>query len=163
MSFSSDKKVEVAAALLWEGDTLPEETEASASCIGRLCTGRRFLICRRPMHKARGGLYEFVGGKREEGETLPETLRRECMEELAVSVEVGERFGETVYKYPDLTVRLTLFHCRIRDGVPRLLEHSELHWILPSEIPRYEFCPADEVFLSEIRRKYGGACVFTER
>ena len=160
MSFSSDKIVEVAAALLWEGDTLPTKTEAEASAF---YTGRRFLICRRPMHKARGGLYEFVGGKREAGETLPETLRRECMEELAVSVEVGERFSETLYKYPDLTVQLTLFHCKIRDGIPRLLEHSALHWILPSEIPQYDFCPADEIFLSEIQRRYGDVRAFTER
>ena len=137
------REVEVAAALLWE-------TEESAP--GN--PGGRFLICRRPLHKARGGLYEFVGGKREQGETLSETLRRECMEELGISVEVGECFGETRYRYPDITVRLTLFHCRILEGVPRLLEHSELHWILPSEIPLYEFCPADDDFLREIQKKY---------
>ena len=137
------KEVAVAAALLWER----EEQEPGS---GR----RRFLICRRPPHKARGGLFEFVGGKQEKGESLPEALRRECMEELGVTVEVGECFGETLFNYPDITVRLTLFHCSIPEGTPHLLEHTELRWILPSEIPLYEFCPADDDFLREIREKY---------
>ena len=138
------KIVEVAAALLWDTSDLSDTGES-----------RRFLICRRPPHKARGGLFEFVGGKREEGESLPQTLQRECMEEMGISVEVGECFGETVYRYPDITVRLTLFHCRILAGTPQLLEHTELRWILPAEIPLYEFCPADEDFLRELQRKYG--------
>ena len=60
---------EVVAALLWQGD--------------------RFLACQRPAHKARGLLWEFVGGKVEQGESKQEALIRECQEELGVTVSVG--------------------------------------------------------------------------
>ena len=126
--------VEVAAALIWDRD--------------------RFLICRRPAHKTRGLLWEFVGGKQEAGETLQETLIRECREELGVTVAVGDVFMELVHTYPDITVHLTLFHAVIESGVPKLLEHSELRWIRVSEIPGFEFCPADEEILAKLLQEY---------
>ena len=92
---------QVVAALIWQGD--------------------RFLICRRPAHKARGLLWEFVGGKVEPGETKQQALIRECREELAVTVAVGEQFMELTHVYPDLTVHLTLFHASITDRTPQLL------------------------------------------
>ena len=124
----------VAAALIWDRD--------------------RFLICQRPAHKARGLLWEFVGGKAEPGETLRQTLIRECQEELDIIVEVGETFMEVIHEYPDILIRLTLFHCTISRGVPRLLEHNALAWILPSEIPNYQFCPADTEILQKIQERY---------
>lgn len=112
--------------------------------------GERFLICQRPAHKARGLLWEFVGGKVEPGESGEQALIRECREELAISVSVGKIFWETTHFYPDLTVHLTLFEAIITEGIPQKLEHNDLKWILPSEIPQYEFCPADQVFLSKL-------------
>jgi mutator protein MutT len=111
----------------------------------------RFLICRRPMHKARGGLWEFPGGKLEPGESAEQALIRECREELAVTLRVGELFTEVTHEYPDLTVHLSLFHAFIAAGEPQLLEHVDLKWITPDEIPLYEFCPADEEILRQIR------------
>ena len=125
---------DVAAALIWDND--------------------RFLICQRPAHKARGLLWEFVGGKAEPGETLPETLIRECREELDIKVEVGGVFMEVIHEYPDILIRLTLFHCRIAEGTPSLLEHHALAWILPSEISEYSFCPADTEILKKISSTY---------
>lgn len=122
---------QVVAALIWQGD--------------------RFLICRRPAHKARGLLWEFVGGKVEPGETKQQALIRECREELAVTVAVGEQFMELTHVYPDLTVHLTLFHASITEGTPQLLEHSEIRWIRVSEIDEYEFCPADEDILRRLK------------
>ena len=87
---------EVVAALIWEGE--------------------RFLICQRPAHKARGLLWEFVGGKVEPGETPEQALARECREELDVTVSVGEPFMDVVHAYPDLTVHLTLFHAALAGG-----------------------------------------------
>ena len=127
--------VEVVAALIWDGD--------------------RFLICRRPAHKARGLLWEFVGGKVEPGETKQAALVRECREELAVELAVNEVFMDVVHAYPDLTVHLTLFHASIAAGTPRLLEHCDLRWITPEEIPEYDFCPADTVILERIRKDAG--------
>lgn len=114
--------------------------------------GDRFLICRRPAHKARGLLWEFVGGKVEPGETKQQALIRECREELAVTVAVGEQFMELTHVYPDLTVHLTLFRASITEGTPRLLEHSEIRWIRVSEIDDYEFCPADEEILRRLKQ-----------
>lgn len=119
---------DVVAALIWDAD--------------------RFMICQRPAHKARGLLWEFVGGKTEPGETKEEALIRECREELGITVAPGTVFMELDHIYPDITIHLTLFNCSIADGEPRLLEHNDLRWIRVSEIDNYEFCPADEEILN---------------
>lgn len=121
---------EVVAALIWKGD--------------------QFMICQRPAHKARWLLWEFVGGKVEPGETREEALVRECREELAVTVSVGDVFMEVTHQYPDLTVHLTLFHASILQGEPQMLEHHDIRYITPAEIPQYDFCPADEVILQRL-------------
>lgn len=125
---------EVVAALIWQGET--------------------FMICQRPAHKARGLLWEFVGGKVEPGETKEQALIRECREELAVTVSVGEIFMDVTHEYPDLTVHLTLFHASIAEGEPQKLEHNDIRWITPREIPQYAFCPADVEILEEITQRY---------
>lgn len=119
-----EKKVtEVVAALIWDGD--------------------RFLICQRPAHKARGLLWEFVGGKVEPGETKEQALIRECREELDVTLSVGEVFMEVDHEYPDLNVHLTLFNAAISEGMPRMLEHNDIRWITVEEIPRSSPCTHD--------------------
>lgn len=125
---------EVVAALIWDGD--------------------RFLACQRPPHKARGLLWEFVGGKVEPGETHAQALVRECREELDIEVRVGELFMELTHEYPDLTVRLSLYHAVIERGVPQKLEHHDLLWLLPSEVDEYAFCPADKDILNRIKEEY---------
>ena len=110
----------------------------------------RFMICQRPAHKARGLLWEFVGGKVEAGETKEAALIRECQEELAVTLSVGDVFMEVIHEYPDITVQLTLFHATIAEGVPQKLEHNDIRWITPAEIPQYDFCPADVEILDKI-------------
>lgn len=126
-------------------------TEVVAALIGR---DGRFLICQRPAHKARGLLWEFVGGKVEPGETKEQALVRECREELGVTVRVGEIFLEVTHAYPDLTVHLTLFRAAITEGTPLRLEHNDLRWITAAEIPRYDFCPADEVILQKLMEEW---------
>ena len=123
-------------------------TEVVAALIWR---GERFLACQRPAHKARGLLWEFVGGKVEPGESREEALVRECREELDVAVKVGSVFMEVVHEYPDLTVRLTLFHASILDGEPRKLEHNDIRWLKIDEIDTYPFCPADDEILARLK------------
>lgn len=115
--------------------------------------GEKFMICQRPAHKARGLLWEFVGGKVKPGETKEQALIRECQEELAVTLAVGDVFMDVVHEYPDITVHLTLYNAAIAKGIPQMLEHNDIRWITPSEIPHYEFCPADEEILREIKRR----------
>lgn len=124
---------DVVAALIWQGE--------------------RFLICQRPAHKKRGLLWEFVGGKTESGETRESALKRECMEELAILVEVGDVFMEVDHVYPDLTVHLSLFNTQIIEGEIQLLEHNDAKWITVDEIDRYAFCPADEEILERLKAR----------
>ena len=124
---------DVVAALIWEGE--------------------RFLACQRPAHKARGLLWEFVGGKVEPGETKEQALIRECREELGVTVAVGDVYMEFDHVYPDLTVHLTLFCAAIAEGVPQKLEHHDIRWITVEEIDQYPFCPADEEILERLKAK----------
>ena len=126
---------EVVAALIWDNGT--------------------FMICQRPAHKARGLLWEFVGGKVEPGETKEQALIRECREELAVEIGVEELFMEVLHEYPDLLVRLTLYHAKITRGTPEKLEHNDIRWITPGQIPQYAFCPADKEILERITALYG--------
>ena len=127
-------------------------TEVVAALIWR---DKKFMICQRPAHKARGLLWEFVGGKVEDGETKEEALVRECREELGISLSVGDVFMQVEHEYPDLTVRLTLFHAFIASGEPQKLEHNDIRWITPQEIPNYDFCPADVEILEKIIQKFG--------
>lgn len=125
--------VEVVAALIWDGD--------------------KFMICQRPAHKARALLWEFVGGKVEPGETKEQALIRECQEELAVTLSVGDVFMDVIHEYPDITVHLTLFNATIAEDIPQKLEHNDIKWIAPHEIPQYDFCPADEAVLNRLIEK----------
>ena len=118
--------VEVVAALIWDKD--------------------KFMICQRPAHKARGLLWEFVGGKVEPDETKEQALIRECQEELAVTISV-------VHEYPDITVHLTLFIATISEGVPQKLEHNDIQWITVDEIDHYSFCPADTEILLQLKQQ----------
>ena len=125
---------EVVAALIWDND--------------------KFMICQRLAHKARGLLWEFVGGKVESGEAKEQALVRECKEELDILLSVGGVFMDVIHEYPDITVHLTVFNATIAEGEPQKLEHNDIQWITPNDISNYEFCPADEEILDRIIEKY---------
>lgn len=123
--------VEVVAGLVWRGD--------------------KFMICQRPKHKARGLLWEFVGGKVERGESREDALIRECKEELDVIVKPLDVFCTVDHVYPDITIRLILFNAEIVSGTPKFLEHADLKWITAEDIDNYQFCPADKEILERIK------------
>lgn len=114
----------------------------------------KFLICQRPKHKARGLLWEFVGGKVEPNETKEEALIRECKEELDVTVKPLDIFMEVIHEYPDITIKLTLFNAKIEKGEIKLLEHNDYRWIKAEEIEKFDFCPADYEILERIKEKW---------
>jgi 8-oxo-dGTP diphosphatase len=122
---------EVVAALVWNKD--------------------KFMICQRPADKPRPLLWEFVGGKVEPGETKEKAIARECQEELGVTLNVGEAFGDSSHDYGDIHVHLTLFNAMIIGGEIQMLEHNDIRWITPKEISQYEFCPADKDFLVKLQ------------
>lgn len=119
---------------------------------GLICRNGRFLICRRPQHKARAGLYEFPGGKVEPGETPENALRRELSEELAICPQVGGAVADVTHTYPELTIHLTLYRADLTEGDPQPLEHDDLRWITVAQLEDFAFCPADIAFHAAIRR-----------
>ena len=129
------KEVQVVAALIKQGD--------------------KILICQRPKNKGCALLWEFVGGKVEQGESKEQALVRECKEELEIDIEVGKEFFFVSHTYPDVTVHLTLFLARILRGVPQKIEHNDVKWITVKQIDSFEFCPADEVIIEKIKEVYG--------
>jgi len=122
--------IQVVAALIWDKN--------------------KFMICQRPVSKARGMLWEFVGGKVEPSETKEQALIRECQEELAITLSVGAAFMNVTHEYPDITIHLTLFNAVIAQGKPQKLEHNDIRLITVDEIPQFEFCPADETILRKL-------------
>ena len=95
-------------------------------------------------------MWEFVGGKVEPGETKEQALIRECQEKLAITLDVGNAFMNVIHEYPDIIVHLILFNATIAKGIPKKLEHNDIKWITPKEIPQYIFCPADENILKRL-------------
>jgi A/G-specific adenine glycosylase len=108
------------------------------------------LIAQRPPYGLLGGMWEFPGGKQEEGESLPDCLLREIKEELGVLVEVGAPAG--VYRHDYTHFRLTLhaFHCRLLDGEPHPLEVAALRWVLPTELAAYPMGKVDRQIASRL-------------
>lgn len=103
----------------------------------------RVLLARRKETGFLGGLWEFPGGKREEGETLPECLARELREELGIEVEVGEHLLTLRHAYTHFRVTLHVFACRIRSGTPRCLDCADVRWAEVSELNRFPMPATD--------------------
>ena len=112
---------------------------------------RRFLLCQRPAHKARGGLWEFLGGKVEPGETKAQALIRECREEIGVVIEPLDEVIDVLHEYPDLTVHLTLIRARIMSGEITLHEHQDAQWVTANALAAFALCPADAQMVERIR------------
>ncbi|HSV86983.1 MAG TPA: A/G-specific adenine glycosylase [Levilinea sp.] len=113
----------------------------------------RVLIARRPEDGLLGGLWEFPGGKVEAGENLPEGLRREIQEELAVQITVGESLGVYKHAYTHFRVTLYAFFCQLTGGEPYPVEASELSWVTPSELKDYPMGKIDRQIAMKLERR----------
>jgi mutator protein MutT len=103
----------------------------------------KLLITQRYPEAHLGGLWEFPGGKREDGETFEICLARELREELGIEVEVGPLFESITHDYPEKSVHLRFFKCRWRDREPQVLGCSAFAWVTPLGLSDYAFPAAD--------------------
>jgi mutator protein MutT len=125
------KRIDVSAALIFQGGKL--------------------LISRRPAESHLGGLWEFPGGKREPGETFEACLVREIREELGVDISVGELFEEVRHDYPEKSVHLKFFNCRLLAGEPQPLGCAAVHWVEKARLTDFEFPAADAQLLEKLK------------
>jgi mutator protein MutT len=110
----------------------------------------KLLITRRHADAHLGGLWEFPGGKREPDETFEQCLVREIREELGVEISVGKLFKSVTHAYPEKTVRLKFFVCRLERGEPRRLGCAAFKWISTAELNHYQFPAADTKLLEKL-------------
>jgi 8-oxo-dGTP diphosphatase len=110
---------------------------------GVIAQDGRYLITRRKSGTHLAGLWEFPGGKREDGESLEECLRREAREELGIEITDPELFRLIRHDYPEKSVELYFFKCGVRAGEARAIGCDELRWVTPAELSAFEFPPAD--------------------
>ena len=122
--------------------------EVSAALIFR---AGKLLITQRRANAHLGGLWEFPGGKREAGETFEQCLVREIREELGVEISVGELFEEVSHDYPEKSVHLKFFICKLVSGEPQPLDCAALKWIEKSELADFEFPAADAQLLEKLK------------
>lgn len=113
------------------------------------------LIAQRPLDGLLGGLWEFPGGKQEDGESLPECLKRELREELAIEVEVGELFTVVKHGFTHFKITLHAFECRYLSGEPQKLGVRDFAWVTPEQFDAYSFGKADRQVIAALRARGG--------
>ena len=118
--------------------------------------GDRYLVGQRAATKAQGGLWEFMGGKIEPGETPEQALARECREELALEIENEHIIDSVVHEYPEKTIRLTLISCSPKSGsIPKALEHQQIRWVTVLEMRTMPFAAADSELIDKLFPEVG--------
>jgi A/G-specific adenine glycosylase len=128
---------EVTAGIIWRGDG-------------------RFLIAQRPFEGLLGGLWEFPGGKQEDGERLPETLKREIEEELAIKIEVGEKLTVVKHAFTHFRITLHAFHARYVSGRPQHIGVADHAWVEMGELDLYAFAKTDRQIIRALRDERAG-------
>lgn len=111
-----------------------------------------YLIARRLERGMLGGLWEFPGGSREPGETLPECIARELYEEMRLRIKVGNRCTVVHHAYSHFTIDLHAYHAVITSGRPHCIECSDYAWVKPEAFSRYAFSKADLSIIEALRR-----------
>lgn len=145
---------------------LPVKRARAAAPHYDVCAGliraddERLLIARRPLDGLLGGLWQFPGGKREAGETLPDCLARELREELAIQVEIGDLFTTVKHAFTHFKITLYAFECRYRGALapydePQALAAIDWAWVSEADLDAYSFGKADRLVIAALRERRG--------
>lgn len=113
-------------------------------------SGKVFIAKRKPPGRM-PGMWEFPGGKIEEGETPEQCLKRELHEELGIEVTIGRHVGTSIYEYDFYTVELMAYLAEVLSGEIELHDHADMAWVEYGELSEYEFAPADMLFVEMIK------------
>lgn len=143
-------------------ETLPRKRRRRALphydiAAGVIWKDHRLLIAQRAARGLLGGLWEFPGGKREQGESLTEALRREIKEELGIQVEVGEKIARAEHAYTHFRLSLHVYQCRYRSGKPRALQCAAWRWVTPRQLDHYAFPAANRRVINLLQAKRNDA------
>jgi mutator protein MutT len=129
------------------GEAVRKKIEVAIAVVTR---GKRILICQRKEGNTLGGLWEFPGGKREDGESLEACLARELMEEVRIKAKVVKKLKVIEHSYPHARVSLHAYLCEHEDGEPMPIECQKMQWVEAGALGQFEFPPANEPLLEEI-------------
>ena len=110
----------------------------------------RYLITQRRRGSHLEGLWEFPGGKRDAGEALEACLARELREELGADFAIEGKVDTIRWEYPDRTVVLHFYRCRLQSGTIEPQESQAMAWVAPEELVRYDFPPADRALIAQL-------------
>lgn len=110
----------------------------------------KVLIAKRKATKKSGDLWEFPGGKIEDGETPEECLKREIKEEFNIDIEVGNFFGESVYRYEHGAIQLLAYFANWKNGAISPAVHEEYRWVNINELDKFDFLPADVPLVTKL-------------
>lgn len=110
----------------------------------------KILICQRAADDECGKLWEFPGGKLEDGETLEQCIIREIREELELDIKVLGIFTESVYRFENKEILFTVFNAVIMGGVMKLNVHNTAEWVTIKEMSNYKFMTADIAFVDKL-------------
>ncbi len=114
----------------------------------------KILVCKRGPGGCCAYLWEFPGGKLEEGETPLEAVKRECYEELNINIVPLKMFMEYPFHYPDSDIYFYFIKAAFGEGEILLNVHEDLKWITPYEMEPEKFCPADRDIISKLKVEY---------
>ncbi len=111
-----------------------------------------YLLAKRPDEGLFGGLWEFPGGKLDDGETLPETLYREIIEELGARIDVGREFGVYTHTLTHFHLTLHAFLCKLLDGEePEPIEAAQVVWVTVDEMENFPMGKVDRMISRDLR------------
>ena len=109
------------------------------------------LIDQRHHHTKMGGLWEFPGGKKEEGESIESTIIREIYEELAIQIIVQDKLIEFTHSYTHSDIHFVVYFCKLLHGEPKPLESLQLKWVHPNQLSDYPFPDANKKMISALQ------------